>query len=158
MGLRDLKKTLGDMDKPDIIQLVTQMYKDLPDAKDYLDIFITGNLKTLIEKYKYEIEKYVYPNGREMTLREKEARKVIRKVRKMKITELNIELELHYVNCCMDIITDFGYSDENYSIAIEKMFESAVKGIEELGMQKAYQQELVRLSNLGYKYGLELEY
>ncbi len=158
MGIRELRKALDDIDKKEIIQLVVDMYKGVPDAKNYLDIFVTGDVNTLVEKYKYEIERYVYPFGRDMILREREARKLIRKVRKMNITELNIELELHYVSCCIDVIADFGYCDEDYYISIENMFSAAVKGIQSLGLLEKYRKELVRLSGLGQEYGMELEY
>ncbi len=49
-----------------------------------------------------------------MVLREAEAWKLIREVRKLKVMEMNIELELHYVDCCLEVISDFGYCDENY--------------------------------------------
>ncbi len=157
MGLRELKKTLGNMDKTDIIQLVSELYKSIPDAKDYLDIFITGDIKNLAEKYKEEIEKYVYPFGRDMVLREREARKLIRKVRKMNITELNIELDLHYVGCCLEVIQNFGYCDENYYIAIEKSFDNAVMDIEKAGVKNRYRKTLSRLAGIAASYGMELE-
>src|SRR5690554_7426038 len=59
--------------------------------RSYLDIFTTGDIQKLAEKYKKEVEKYIYPNGRNLDLREAEARKIIRTVRKMNITELNID-------------------------------------------------------------------
>ena len=158
MALRELKKELNKMDKAEIIKLVSDIYKKIPDAKNYLDIFSTGNIKSLAESYKNEIENYVYPYGRDMVLREKEARKLIRTVRKMKITELNVELELHYVNCCLDIIEEFGYCEENYYIAIEKMFDNAIKGISELGIQDKYNNMVILLSARASEYGIELEY
>ena len=103
-------------------------------------------------------QNYVYPYGRDMVLREKEARKLIRTVRKMKITELNVELELHYVNCCLDIIEEFGYFEENYYIAIEKMFANAINGISELGIQDKYNNMVILLSARASEYGIELEY
>lgn len=93
-----------------------------------------------------------------MNLREAEARKIIRSVRKMKITELNVELELHYVHCCLEIIEDFGYWDENYYIALEKMFENAISGISELGMQNKYNEKIILLSSKASEFGIELNF
>jgi len=76
----------------------------------------------------------------------------------MKITELNVELELHYVSCCLEIIEDFGYWDENYYIALEKMFDNAIKGISELGMQDKYNDKVILLSSKASEYGIELDY
>ncbi|WP_308992504.1 DUF6155 family protein [Mariniflexile litorale] len=158
MALRELKKELNLMNKTEIIKLILEMYKKIPDAKNYLNIFTTGDIEQLTEKYKKEIERYIYPNGRNMVLRETEARKIIRTVRKMNITELNIELELHYVSCCLEIIEDFGYWDENYYISLGKMFDNAINGIYELGMEDKYNEKVISLSSKASEYGIELEY
>lgn len=158
MGLRDVKKELNKMDKSDMIKLISEMYSKIPSAKEFLDIFSGVKIETLTKKYKKEIERYVYPSGREMVLRESEARKIIRTVRKMKITELNVELELHYVECCLEIIQDFGYSDENYYIAIEKMFDSATSGISEIGEEEKYQTRINKILSIASEYGIEFYY
>ncbi|MBC8753336.1 hypothetical protein H2O64_01555 [Kordia sp. YSTF-M3] len=158
MRLRDLKKELHKMDKSEMIKLISEMYSKIPSAKEFLDVFSGMKIETLIEKYKKEIERYVFPSGREMILRETEARKIIRTVRKMKITELNVELELYYVECCLEIIQDFGYSDENYYISIEKMFDSAIKGISEIGEEEKYQSRINNIYSVASEYGMEFYY
>ena len=158
MGLRDVKKELNKMDKSDIIKLISEMYTKIPSDKEFLDIFSGVKLETLLDKYKKEIERYVYPSGREMVLRESEARKIIRTVRKMKITELNVELELYYVECCLEIVQDFGYSDENYYIAIEKMFNNAINGMSEIGEEEKYQTRINKILSIASEYGIEFCY
>ena len=93
-----------------------------------------------------------------MDLRETEARKIILTVRKMNITELNIELELHYISCCLEIIEDFGYWHENYYIALGKMFNNAINGISELGIEDKYNEKVISLYSKASEYGIELEY
>ena len=146
------------MDKTEIIKLISDMYKKIPSVKTFLDVFATGEIKQLVEKHKKEIEKYIYPSGRNMTLRETEARKLIRTLRKMKITELNVELELLYVSCCLDVIEDFGYWDESYYIALEKIFYNATSGISELGMEEKYQERIDLISHKASEFGIELMY
>jgi len=158
MGLRDVKKELHKMDKSEMIKLISEMYSKIPSAKEFLDVFSGVKIETLIEKYKKEIGGYIYPSGREMVLRESEARKIIRTVRKMKITELNVELELHYVECCLEIIQDFGYSDENYYIAIEKMFDSATNGISQIGEEEKYESRINNIYSIASEYGIEFCY
>jgi len=158
LALKEVKKELNKMDKSEIIKMVSEMYKKIPTVKTYLDVFVTGEIKHLIEKYKNEIERYIYPNGRNMDLREVEARKIIRNVRKLKITELNIELELHYVKCCLEIIEDFGYWDENYYIALEKIFYNATSGISELGANEKYEEQIKTISHKASEFGIELDY
>lgn len=158
MGLRDVKKELNKMEKSEMIKLISDMYSKIPQAKEYLDILSGVKIETLVKKYKKEIERYVYPSGREMVLRESEARKIIRTVRKMQIVELTVELELYYVECCFEIIEDFGYFDENYYIAIEKMFYSALSGISQMGEEEKYESRINNISAIASEYGLELYY
>ncbi len=158
MGLRDVKKELNKMDKSEMIKLISEMYSKIPSAKEFLDIFSGVKIETLIEKYKKEIERYVYPSGREMLLRESEARKIIRNVRKMKIVELNVELELYYVECCLEIIEDFGYFNESYYIAIQKMFNNALDGISQIGENEKYESRINDIYNTANEYGIEFGY
>lgn len=158
MGFREVKTRLNTLDKTEIIKLISEMYKKVPAAKNYLDIYATGEINELAEKYKKEIEKYVYPSGNNFVLKESEARKLIRTVRKMKVVELNIELELHYVNCCLDVITDFGYWNENYYLSVDKMYHSAVNGIAESGLIDEYAEKLENISARASEFGLELYY
>lgn len=158
MGLKEVKTRLNDLDKSEIIKLISEMYKKIPSAKDYLDIYASGDIKDLTEKHKKEIEKYIYPYGKNMVLREAEARKLIREVRKMKVLEMNIELELHYVHCCLEVVRDFGYYDDNYYISIEKMFESATAGICKLGLEDKFEKRIEELSARANEFGIELYY
>ncbi len=158
MGLRELHKELKQMEKSEIIKMVSELYKSVPMAKDYLDVFATGSIKQLKEKYKLEIEKYVLPHGRGMVLQEKEARKLIRTIRKMKIAELSITLELHYVACCLEVIEDFGYWDEPYYNAVANMFYSATKGIIENGLERKFDKLITTLISKSYEYGLDFEF
>ncbi|MFK5855830.1 MAG: hypothetical protein QM503_06840 [Bacteroidota bacterium] len=157
MGLRDVNIELKKMDKSEILKLISEMYKKMPSVKEYLDVYATGNIKELTEKYKLKIEKCIYPYGNEMILRDNEARKLISTIRKMKIVDLNIELELHYVKCCLEIIRDFGYWDEVYYNNIEKMYYSALNGIAEIGKEKIYEKQLITICDDASEYGLELE-
>ena len=158
MALADFKKELNQMDKTEIIKLILELYEKIPDAKNYLDIFSTGDIEKQTEKYKREIEKYIYPKGRNMDLRETEARKIIRAVRKINITELNIELELHYVSCCLEIVENFGYWDERYYMSIEKMFNNAINGINKIGLEVKYLDRIKTLSQKAREFGIELNY
>ncbi len=158
MGLKEVKSKLNSLEKTEMIKLISEMYKNLPMAKNYLDIYATGNIQELVEKYKKQIEKYIYPTGNNIVLKDSEARKLINSVRKMKVIELNIELELHYIDCCLDIIADFGHWNESYYSSIYKMYNNAIIGIAELGIQEEYEEHLDNLSYRASEFGLELYY
>lgn len=158
MGLREVKSRLNTLDKTEIIKLISELYKKVPAAKNFLDIYANGDINELAEKYKKEIEKYIYPTGNNLVLKESEAKKLIRTVRKMKVVELNVELELHYVDCCLNVITDFGYWDDNYYVSVVKMYDSAVTGIAQLGLIDEYAEKLENISSRASEFGLELYY
>ena len=158
MGLRELQKALNKTEKDEIIKMVSELYKKVPMAKNYLDIYTNGDVSDLIEKYKKEIERYVYPSSYSATFKEMEARKLIRSIRKMKIPELTIALELHYVGCCLTVIEDFGYYDEPYYNAIDRMFYSATKSIHENGLKTKFKKTIDDLVSRSYDFGLDFEY
>ena len=158
MAFRDVKKELTEMDKTEIVKLISEMYNKIPAAKTFLDVFVTGDFNQIKEKYKKEIERYIYPNGPDMQLRDTEARKIIRTVQKMKITELNVELELHYVLCCLEVIESFGYWDDAYYLALEKIFYNATSGIEKLSLHEKYEERIIGIIEKANRYGLELSY
>ena len=158
MGLRELKIELNKMEKTEIIKMVSELYKKVPMAKNYLDIFTNGEVDGLIKKYQREIEVLVYPLSHNATFKDAEARKLIKTIRKMKIAELTVALELHYVDCCLGVIEDFGYWDESYYAAVDRMFYSATKGITENSLEAKYDKLIADLVSRSYEFGLDFEY
>ena len=158
MGLRELHKELKKMEKSEIIKMVSELYKRVPMAKNYLDVFTNGEVDDLIKKYQKEIEALVCPLSHNATFKDAEARKLIKTIRKMKIVELTVALELHYVNCCLGVIEDFGYWDEPSYAAVDRMFYSATKGVLENNLETQYDKLIGDLVNRSSKYGLDFEY
>jgi len=158
MGLRELKTELNKMEKTEIIKMVSELYKKVPMAKNYLDVFTNGEVDDLIKKYQREIEKLVYPLSINATFKDAEARKLIKTIRKMQIAELTVALELHYVDCCLGVIEDLGYFDEPYYAAIDRMFYSATKSITENSLEAKYDKLIADLVSRSYEFGLDFEY
>ena len=127
-------------------------------AKIYLDIFTNGEVDDLIEKYQREIEILVYPLSHNATSKDAEARKLIKTIRKMKIAELTVALELHYVDCCLGVIEDLGYWDKPYYVAVDRMFYSATKGVTENNLEVKYDKLIADLVSRSYEFGLDVEY
>jgi len=158
MGLRELKTELNKMEKTEIIKMVSELYKKVPMAKNYLDVFTNGEVDDLIKKYQREIEILVYPLSHNATFKDAEARKLINTIRKMKIAELTIALELHYVDCALGVIEDLGYWDEHYYSAVDRMFYSATKGITESRLEAKYDKLIADLVSRSHEFGLDFEY
>lgn len=158
MGLRELKVELNKMDKTEIIKLISDLYKKVPMAKNYLDIFTNGNTDHLIKKYQSKIENLVFPISNNGTLKDAEARKLIKTIRKMKIPELTVALELHYVSCALDVIETYGYFNDSYHNAIYRMFYSAINSITENNLESKYDKLIFDLVNKSYECNLAIEY
>lgn len=47
MGLREVNLELKKMDKSEILKLISEMYKKIPRANEYLDVFVSGDIKQL---------------------------------------------------------------------------------------------------------------
>lgn len=157
MSIAKLKKDLKQQSKDEIIDLVLDLYKKIPSAKDFLDVYTSYDTQKLIEKYKKEIERLVYSRGINFNSKEVEARKLIRTIRKMKIDEVTIASELHYVKCCLDVVEKYGFWEENYYVAIEKIFDSAEKKILTNGWEDNYKIQLNQIIKKANEYGM-LEY
>ncbi len=154
MSFAKVKKQLKTQDKDQLIKLLAELYKSVPGAKDYLDVYASGDIESLVEKYKAGIDAYMYPKGVHMRTNETEARKLIRTVQKMNVPELTIALRLHYAHCGITMTEDFGYMGESYELALENQFYQAFDLMEKEGMVSRYQDLIDQLTERGRAYGL----
>jgi len=157
MALRNLKKQLNQMEKADIIKVLAEMYKKVPEAKDYLDLVANEDIDKLISKYKDKIEKYVYPLSNGVMLN-REALKLIKKVDKLKIPQMSAELGLFYVECCLVVISDFGFYDQTYYNSVYSTFAKATKSVSEMGGHELYHEQILDIMDVASELGIDLEY
>jgi len=153
MSFAKLKKELKSMSKEQIANLVLDMYQKVPKAKDFLEAFATYDIQNLVEKYKKEIKRYCTLTY-DFQIKDTEARKLIREIRKMKIDELTVQLELYYCVCCIKLIDEYGSNiSDNFCNALDKMFESAMTTIKQNGWESDYADEINDLQSIGSNYG-----
>jgi hypothetical protein len=60
MALIQLTAALDPLVK-DEIKIVAEIYKTVPEVKEYLDIFVTAGFKIIFNKYSKEIERCLDP-------------------------------------------------------------------------------------------------
>lgn len=153
MSLAKLKKELKEYSKEQVADLVLDLYQKVPKAKDYLDMFVAFNIEALAEKYKKQIKRYCTPNF-DFHIKDTEARKLIREIRKMEIDELTVKLELYYCACCIDVIDKYGSDISSaFCNALEDMFQSAMKTIRKNVWKETYADELSKFRGIGNNYG-----
>lgn len=157
MPLRDLKKHLNTLDKSDIIKLIAEMYKKVPAAKEYLDILAGADIDNLIAKYEKKIERLIFPNSKG-AMRDVEARQLIREARKLNIPELDLALDIYYMECSLHLIRSYGYYDESFINTIYTSFKRALKGVEQIGRRKSDIQRIEAIIDFAGELDIELAY
>ncbi len=116
-------------------------------------MFVSYDVKALAEKYKKQIKRYCKPNF-DFHIKDTEARKLIREVRKMEIDELTVQLELYYCACCIEVIDKYGLGiSAAFATALEDMFSSAIKTIKKNDWKANFINELNKLRKVGNEYG-----
>ncbi len=132
MALREVKQELQKFDKKQLIELISNLYKNQKAVKEQLDLLVMPDEKPLLEKYRKDLYKLFFGksdhdffNGNYPKLGE--ARKTVNAFRKTGAGgETQANLMLYYVELGVDFTNQFGDINEQFYISIEKMFESAL--------------------------------
>jgi hypothetical protein len=69
-----------------------------------------------------------------------------------------VDIKWFYVKCSIDVIEPYEYWEERFYIALEKVFYSALDGIEELIAEKKYQVTLKGFTRRASECGMQLEF
>jgi len=158
MSLRKIKSELKTMSQEQLIEFITDLYKRMPNVKSYLDLTYGNKYDIFIEKNKKKIERLLYPTGRVMTFKDKEARKLIKEINRMEIPEISCELEFYYVECALDVLDVFGYSDNSFFRGIYSAFNSAISNMNKINNYDKYEDRINKIQAIGYDHGMDLDY
>ena len=126
MGQADLRKYLKTLDKNQIIELVSDLYKKQKTVKEYFDFFINPNEKELFEKYKEKIDLAFFPK-RGFIQNLSQAKKAISEFKKFEPSpELVADLMLFYVETGVRQVTEYGDERESFYTSMEKTYFNAL--------------------------------
>lgn len=126
MGLANLKNELKTFEKPQLINLIADLYKANKSVREYLDFFVNPDEKALFEKYRQKVVEAFYPK-RGLTLKLKDGKQAIRDFRKNgPSAELIADLMLVYVETGVRFTNEFGDIDEPFYDSLERTFASAL--------------------------------
>lgn len=122
MGLTDIKKELKKLDKNQIIDLVTDLYKRNNSVKDFFEFYINPNGRELFEKYRIKVFEAFYPK-RGYNYKLKDGKQAISDFKKLGTSaELLVELMLFYVETGVKFTNDFGDIDEPFYKSLATTF------------------------------------
>ena len=128
--ITQLKESLKDFSQKELTELVVEISKSCPQAKEFLTLRFLKNTDEVVHKYKKKIENEFYPSRGHGRLNLREAKKAISDFKKICSDKTyHIDLLLYYVENCVDFTNDYGDINENFYISAESVFEQAVKAL-----------------------------
>ncbi|GAA3964556.1 DUF6155 family protein [Hymenobacter antarcticus] len=134
MGLTELKKELQKLDQDKLIALITDLYKKIPAAKEFLDFYVSPNEQALFEEYREKVLRAFFPK-RGMRLKLREGKQAISEFKKLGTSpELLAELMLFYVETGVQFSREFGDISAEFCASLQGLYEQALGLMKESGL------------------------
>ena len=122
MGLTDIKKELKKLDKDQLIDLVSDLYKKNKSVKEFFDFYVDPNERELFEKYRDKVFEAFYPK-RGYNYKLKDGKQAISDFKKLSPSaDLIADLMLFYVETGVKFTKDFGDIDEGFYSRMETTY------------------------------------
>lgn len=128
LKLTDLKKELKGMEQKELIELMAELYKTIPEVQSFLSSRFMGEeaIQSMFETAKKKIEDEFFPERGYAKLRLKEAKNVISQFKKLTKDELKtIDLMIVYVEKGTEFTNAYGDFDERFYDSMLSMFGKA---------------------------------
>lgn len=152
----DVKQQLLDKEHKELVNIIKLLYQADKGNQTFLYTHLALD-KHYLEPYKEKIERHVFPD---ILAREDysvvKAKKAISDYKKALGKPADIaELEVFYCECAGDFLESICLEDENFFLALERMFERAVKSVLALPpkQQKKYGARLNHVYRLSDNWG-----
>lgn len=127
MRLTDVKKELKNLNKDQLIDLITDLYKKNKSVKDYLDFYVNPDEKELLEKYRNKVFEAFYPK-RGYHYKLKDGKQAISDFKKHEPSAESIaDLMLFYVETGVKFTNEFGDIGESFYSSIETTYNAVLK-------------------------------
>lgn len=127
MGLSDLKAELKRLDKKELVEILSELYKNNKSVKEYFDFYLNPNGTDLFKKYQSVVFEAFYPK-RGYCLKLSVAKKAISDFKKIGgATDLVCDLMLFYVETGIKFTNDFGDINEPFYDSLETTYRKALE-------------------------------
>jgi len=127
-----IKKSLQDFSREELITLITDMAQACPQAKEFLTVKLASheNINEILEKYKQKVEYEFFPKRGFGRLNLREAKKAISDFRKIcNDKAMGIDIMLFYVENCVEFTDQFGDINEAFYNSAVSVYSSVIKEI-----------------------------
>ena len=144
----ELKKKLQAMEQKDLLDLTLRIYKNVPEAANYVNIEF-GNeeyLDELVEKVKKKIDRVFEPRGRLTLSKAKSEITAFKRI--CRDIQYVIELQLYYVECGVDFTNTFGDIDDAFYGSIESVYKNIIDTLNSTGDKELYERFEYRLKKI----------
>ena len=143
MGIRELKKELNHLEKKDMVDIITNLYRDASLAKEILDgKFSLINTEEIFQKYRKLIVDEFFPEKGFGKLRYSNIRDALSKFKKISNdTGYMAELLYTYVRCGIDFTGEYGDIDGRFYDNIGKALYRFLVYISENNLLKKYRDQ-----------------
>lgn len=141
LTLAEIKKQLGTMSQPEMVQLICQLYKEIPAVSDAMNAKFCGDefLKVYLAQSKAEVKKQFFPARGMGKLHLREAKACITAFKKLYDNpEHVIDLQLYYVECGVEFTNTYGDIYESFYSSIEGMYYNVVNELNDLNDIELY--------------------
>jgi len=152
ININELKKSLNELEKKDLIRLITDMAQTCPQAKEYLTIKFAGkkHIIKVHEDYKDKIEMVFYPTGRSWRLNLQDAKSAISDFKRVcKDKNMIVDLMLLYVEECVAFTNNYGDINEAFYNSAGSMYANVIKEInkENVSFYRKFADRLFKVAN-----------
>lgn len=145
MGLREIKKELQNFEKPQLIELILELYNKDKSTKDYLGFFMNPDEEALLEKYK---EKMGKPFGvaRAYKVKVGSVKSALTEFKRFGVSSSAIiRLHLHFVSVGIQHSLIGNYYRPPIYRALAASFTSAAALIDKEGLHKDFRETAERM-------------
>ena len=158
MSIRKIKTELKKHSQSELIDLVHDLYKKIPQVETYLNAAYTNDYDKIIEEKRKKIERFIYPSGREMKIKDKEARNLIKEINRLEIPEITCELEFYYVEYATEVLRDFGHVNDSFLQSIYSAFQNGIENINKINAHNEYNKRIQKIITNASDHDIYLDY
>ncbi|CAM4140360.1 hypothetical protein [Deinococcus marmoris] len=153
LTLTQLRKTVAEMDAPELQGLIEELFKANVTNKRLLTALLEGDSSDLLAKLDSELLKAFRDEGRMPTMKVGGAKKALAAYLKVASPIQALDAELRYVEAGIRCLNAYGDWPENNYSSMEKVFESALKRARTLDADAVPHKRLAALVKDGDGFG-----
>ncbi|MEO8211040.1 MAG: DUF6155 family protein [bacterium] len=156
MGFLEIKKELNKLEKSQLIDLISDLYKKEISLKEYFGFYLKPDEKKLLDEYKSKVKEGFFPKRGFPKL--SISRKAINDFKKFEVSqECVADIMLYYVECGIEFINGYGDDDEHLITSLENAYEKTLKLIDKENLLEKFKERAKSIyeKSDGFGYGFE---